>query len=329
MPRLLTGTGLATITALSLSAALAGCAAWVDRRADTREAMWESRYPPLGELVDVQGRRVHVHATGQPAGTAPDVVLIHGANGNLRDFTHDLVGRLADDFRVVAVDRPGLGWSDSWGELDSDPQAQARILRAALEPLGLRRPIVVGHSYGGAVAMGWALEAEAQTGALVILAGATQPWPGELGLFYRLQNGALGDVSRQFIAGLVREETARTVTRRIFAPDPMPAGYLDHFGPGLSMRRDTRANNARQVNALKAHLARMAPLYPHLTLPIELLHGTRDTIVGLDIHSRRLAATVGTAELTEIEGVGHMPHHARPEMTMAAIRRAATRAGLN
>jgi pimeloyl-ACP methyl ester carboxylesterase len=82
------------------------------------------------------------------------------------------------------------------------------------------------------------------------------------------------------------------------------------------------------VNALRQHLERMAPQYPQLSLPIEVVHGSADRIVGLEIHSRRLAAEVAAADLTVLDGVGHMPHHARPDETLAAIRRAARRAGL-
>jgi pimeloyl-ACP methyl ester carboxylesterase len=238
------------------------------------------------------------------------------------------VGRLAPEFRVIAVDRPGHGWSDSWGAADTDPRAQARILRAAVEQLGIDRPVVVGHSYGGAVAMGWALEAEPETGAVVLLAGATMPWEGRVSGLYDLLDSPLGPLARGWIAGMVSEDTVRGVTRRIFAPDRMPPGYVRHFGPGMSIRRGAQAANARQVNNLKRFVTEMAQAYPRLTLPIEALHGTADTIVGLRVHSAPLAALVPSVALTVLDGVGHMPHHARPDDTVAAIRRAAARADL-
>jgi len=330
MPRMIgSAPGFLAVTALVVVAtSIAGCGAWLGQRADNREAEWARRYPPTGTLVELDGRRVHVQVSGRARGSAPDVVLIHGASGNLRDFTFDLARRLEAEFRVIAVDRPGLGWSDSWGPADSDPREQARILRQALAGQGLRRPVVVGHSYGGAVAMGWALEAEAETGALVILGGATHPWEGPLALSYRLEAGPLGAIGRPVIAGLVSEETGRGVTRGVFDPDPVPEGYLDHFGVGLAMRREARAANGRQVNALRGHLRQMAPDYSRLRLPIEVLHGDRDTTVGLEVHARPLVAQVASARLTVLEGVGHMPHHARPDETVAAIRRAAERARL-
>jgi pimeloyl-ACP methyl ester carboxylesterase len=82
------------------------------------------------------------------------------------------------------------------------------------------------------------------------------------------------------------------------------------------------------VNTLRPHIVRMAERYPALDLPVEIVHGTEDEIVPLAIHSAPLAERVPGANLVILEGVGHMPHHADPEAVVAAIDRAAARAGL-
>lgn len=319
----------AALITVAAVAGLAGCAALVDTRADRREAEWMALTPPLGQVVRVEGRQVHLVDSGAPAPGAPDLVLIHGANGNLRDFTHDLVGRLDESYRVIAVDRPGLGYSDSLGEADSDPREQARVLRLALAQIGVRLPIVVGHSYGGAVAMGWALQAPEQIAGVVLLAGATHPWAGGLGAWYRLNATPLGRPARATVAAFAPQDMVGAVLESVFAPAPVPPGYMTHVGANLSLRRDSQANNTRQVNALLTHVTRMQPGYAALTLPIEILHGDADTIVGLEIHSRRMAAEAPGAALTVLEGAGHMPHHSHPQAVVAAIGRVADRAGLS
>lgn len=317
------------VALLAVLGLLAGCAAVLDTRATTREARWEAENPPVGRLLTVEGRKVHVLEAGRAPGTAPDLVLIHGASGNLRDFTFDLTDRLAADYRIIALDRPGLGWTDSWGEADSDPRVQARILRQAVAQLGVSRPIVLGHSYGGAVAMAWALEAPGDTAALVLLAGATYPWEGRLGFWYRFGGGPFGPSGRLLLSALVPERAADTVFEAIFAPHPVPDGYIEHFGTGLSMRRSAQAANNRQINALKASLAQMARGYGALTLPIEAVHGDADTIVGLEIHSARLVDDVASARLTRLAGAGHMPQHSHPDAVVEAIERARRRAGID
>lgn len=316
---------------LALGAALAGgLAVLTDRRAHRRERAAEADFPPTGPLITVMGTRVHAHVQGQ----GPDLVLIHGASGNTRDFTFGFVDRLARAYRVIVLDRPGLGWSDPLprdGRLGdpNDPAAQARVLRAAVADLGVTRPLVLGHSYGGAVAMAWGLAAPQETAALVILAGATMPWPGGLGAFYAVMSSALGArLVIPAVTAFASHARADAVVAGIFAPDPVPAGYAAHVGPALTMRRDTLRENARQVAGLKPFIQRMAREYPGLHLPVEILHGTADSIVPARIHAEALAALLPDAALTLLPGVAHMPHHIAPDAVVAAIDRAAARAGL-
>lgn len=278
-----------------------------------------------GEVLKIDGRDVHAVQAGQ----GPDVILLHGAGGNVRDFTFDLIGRLAGEFRVTAFDRPGLGHSERLHEDGESPAEQAAVLERATAAMGLGPAILVGHSFGGAVALAWALDAPARAAALVSLAGAKLPWDGGLGPFYELTASQFGGL---FLVPLISAFTPRAVAQntiaRIFDPDPVPEGYTDHIGFELSLRPATLRANTRQVNGLKPHIRKMSARYDTLAMPIEILHGNADEIVPIDIHSRPFAAQVPSARLTELDGVGHMPHHADPEAAVAAIRRAAARAGL-
>lgn len=309
---------------LIAATAIGGCAAITDRRATAREAAAEAAFPPTGQLIDVQGRRVHAHVEG----SGPDLVLIHGASGNTRDFTFRMVDALKDRYRVIAFDRPGLGWSDDIGPDGISPTVQASVLQAAARELGVTRPIVLGHSYGGAVAMGWGLTAT-DTAALVIVSGATMPWPGGLGPFYEVTKTRLGGaLVVPAITAFAPLAQTEGVIASIFAPSPVPAGYAAHVGAGLTLRRGSLATNARQVGYLKPHITRMAERYPALDLPVEIIHGTADTIVPARIHAQPLSQRLPDARLTLIDGAAHMPHHTHMDQVIAAIDRAALRAGL-
>ena len=312
-------------TSLILAAvALGGCAA-VGSRAGSREATAEAAYPPQGKLLTVNGKTVHAEVFG----SGPDLVLIHGASGNTRDFTFDLVNRLQDRYRVIVFDRPGLGWSESLGDDGISPLAQADQLRAAAALLGAHNPIVLGHSYGGAVAMAWALRDPGHTAALVIVSGATMPWPGNLGPWYQVTSSRIGGATViPLISAFAPMSRAEDAIDGIFAPDPVPPGYARYVGAGLTLRRASLRNNAQQVGALKAHVTLMAPNYPALRMPVEIVHGTADTIVPASIHAEKLAQLLPDAHLTLLAGAGHMPHHSRTPDIIAAIDRAANRAGL-
>ncbi|MCA0940900.1 alpha/beta hydrolase [Salipiger pacificus] len=301
---------------------LAGCGL-TGSKAAREEAAAEAAFPPEGRFLQVDGRRVHY----VEAGSGPALVLIHGASGNLRDWTFDAVSRLSPDYRVIAFDRPGLGYTEAEADGDSIFD-QAALLSAAATQLGATRPIVLGQSYGGAVALAWAANHPERVSALVLLGAASQPWEGGLPFFYKLTAGPLAPLANPAIAAFAPDARVQEAITEVFAPNPVPAGYAAHIGAPLTLRRESLDANARQRASLKAEIRALAPRYPALDLPVELIHGEADTTVGLQIHSVPTAAQIPGARLTALPGVGHMPQHVSPAQMDAAIARAATRAGL-
>lgn len=303
--------------------ALVVLAVATDRRAAAREAAAARAFPPEGRFVTVDGRRVHAVVTG----SGPDLVLIHGANGGTRDFTTALAPMLAGRYRVIVFDRPGLGHSDSLGDAGLDPAAQAAHLRKAAERLGADRPIVLGQSYGGAVAMAWALDAPDAVRGVVIVAGATMPWPGRgLGWWYEVAANPLARwTAVPLVAAWYPYPAAKAAIDGVFRPEAAPEGYADRIGVPLILRRAAIRDNARQVGALKRFVTAMKDRYPTLSLPVELIHGTEDRIVWAVVHAVPLARLLPDATLTLIPGAGHMPQHLHPGLVAAAVDRIAAR----
>jgi pimeloyl-ACP methyl ester carboxylesterase len=104
-------------------------------------------YPPPGQLVDVGGYRLHLHAL-DPASGGPTVILEGGAG--LGSVTWAWVQpRVAERTRVVAYDRAGVGWSER-GPQPRDAEQVATELHTALRAAGIEGPyVLVGHSFGG------------------------------------------------------------------------------------------------------------------------------------------------------------------------------------
>jgi pimeloyl-ACP methyl ester carboxylesterase len=317
---------------LALAALVLAFIAVVQWRASAREATATVSYPPQGRVVDVDGTPVHVLI----AGSGPDLVLIHGASGNVRDWTFEFADRVSDRYRVIMFDRPGLGWtgrlpgkSGPWNTRSETPMEQADILQKAGQIVGLDRPIVVGHSFGGAVAMAWALSQPEETAAVVMLGAVSNPWPGDLGWTYTVNGSALGGALLvPVLSAFVPQSYVDSSVESIFAPQPAPEGYAAHVGAGLVLRRESLRANAQQVNSLRPHIVKMSKRYGDLQMPFEIVHGDADTIVPLRIHSKPLSQQVQNGVLTVLPGVGHMPQHVAADEVEAAIDRAATRAGL-
>lgn len=304
------------------TAVLAACAA-----GPSEVARIEARNPPRGRFVEADGVRVHYRLDGPETG--PAAVLIHGATGNLNDMTFDLAPRLvAAGWRVAAFDRPGLGYTPripgAWR-----PRTQARLLRAAAAKLGLERPVVLGHSWGAAVALAWALDApEAVTGVAVI-SGATMPWRegGDAPLTPLITSGFAARVGVGLLRTFALEDDGRGAAERIFRPQPVPEGYLDHLQAELILRPDSFRANTADIQKLNGALRTQAEGYRDLDVPVEILHGRADEVTPPPIHAEGLAEALPRAELRRLDGVGHMLHHARPEAVVEAMARLAERGG--
>ncbi len=294
-------------------------------RARRREARALAETPPEGRFIDIDGVRIHAVVMG----AGPDLVLIHGASGNTRDMTYSLAPKLAARYRVIAFDRPGLGHSDRIGEGGATLAEQADILVRAARELGATRPVVMGQSYGGAVALAWAVRHPHSIAALVPVAAASNPWKGPLGLYYQVISSRVGNALLvPLITAFVPGGIVRRVVDSIFAPQRAPADYAARSGPGLTLRRAATRENARQLNNLKAEVDALHQRYGEITVPTEIIHGTADTTVDLGVHSEPLARQIPGAVLTRLNGIGHMPHHVAEDAVIAAIDRAAARAGL-
>lgn len=301
--------------AMAVTAAAAqGCAG---DSPDLSRSAAEAEDPPLGAFVDAAGEQVHYWDRGRGA----PVVLIHGAGGNLRDWTFDIAPRLAVRYRVIAFDRPGFGYTTRRAEAD-DPASQARILRAAAEALGIDCPVVVGHSYGGSVALAWALDAQQPPRGVVSVAGVAMPYASALGEVSRAigLNELTTVIYQRYLRASFDAEALGEYLARVFRPQQPPEGYADYIGAPLSLRDGSLRANAADLAALHGALGRMAPRYPQLEMPVEALHGTADRTV-MPAQSRALAAAAPRGRLTPLDGLGHMPHHFRPAAPEQAIGR--------
>ena len=294
---------------------------WKARANETRA---EAEYPPEGQIISVD--EVNVHAVVR--GEGPDLVLIHGSSGSARDFTFALLDRLAKDHRVIVMDRPGLGYTDAIEDATLD--RQAALLQKAAAQLGAEKPIVLGQSYGGSVALAWAVNHPDNLSALVALATPSLPWTSGLSTFYKtLSHPVLGPVAAPLLTAWVSNERVTNEVESVFAPQAAPEGYADHFGPGLTLRRASLRANALQRAGLLDEITALSQRYGEITVPTELVHGDADTTVGLEIHSRPLSAQMELANLTPLPGIGHMPHHSAVDDIIAAVHRAAERAALH
>lgn len=303
----------------------------VQRRALKRERAAALR-PAPGQFVELDGGRIHLVVEG----VGPPLILLHGASGNHLDFS-PLMASLTSRYTVVRMDRPGLGWSELppryrtlWKNAAPGPVDQARILSDAYRTLGLGPALVMGQSYGGAVALAWALERPEDLSGLVPVSAVSNHWTEPLNWVYRINSHPLGAAFFvPLVTAFATPDGIGTVLQQIFAPQDPPNGYAEMLGIDLSLRRKTLIANARQIYVLRDAVTAMAARYGAISVPTEIVHGAADAIVPLNTHSAPLSQQIPHASLTRLPGIGHMPHHVASREVIEAIDRAALRAGLH
>ena len=296
----------------------------VNWRATRRENRAMADFAPEGQLIRIDGLQMHALVRG----AGPDLVLIHGSSGSLRDFTFRLVDILAVRYRVIAIDRPGHGWSDPHPD-GARLDVQARLLRATAAHFGAHRPIVMGQSYGGAVALAWALFTPNTVSGLVTVSAPSHPWQTGLGAYYTILSHWLGlRLAVPLLAAFVPDRVVQTAVRDIFAPQNAPDGFSAHFGPAMALRRKALRANALQRRRLLQDIIEMSGTYAQIKVPMVIVHGAVDTTVSPKIHAQRMIHDLPHAQLRLLPGIGHMPHHVAIDDVVTAIDDVAVQAGL-
>jgi pimeloyl-ACP methyl ester carboxylesterase len=288
----------------------------------------EALAPPIGRFLEVGGGgsrvRLHIVDSGaQPGQSEPPLVFIHGLLGQLNHFAFALAARFPER-RVVLIDRPGSGYSQK-----AHPQTlaeQAAIVARTIDALGLKQPLVVGHSLGGAVALALALDHRDKVGGLALIAPLTHLAPAPPKLFagltkhnrFSLWLGAwtLGPITTFLRAGMARDT--------VFAPDSMPSGFWRRGGGLLGARPPALLAAARDLVTQPRELPKMMLRYSALDLPIGVLFGMGDRLLDAKTQGADFCAMAPGAELSRIAG-GHMLPVTHPAETETFIRKVLTR----
>ncbi len=302
--------------AVAAGAVGAGLAAWSAIAARGAEAM----VPAEGSFIDVDGARLHY----VDKGSGPVLLMVHGLLGNLRHFSYAMIDLLAKDFRVIAVDRPGSGYSVATGAAKPDIVDQARIIADFADALALEKPLLVGHSLGGAVALAAGLARPDRFSGLALIAPLTQPMDAPPPVFAGLMVPPLlrGPMSWT-LAVPMGTLASGTVAKMVFDPEPVPADFATRGGGALALRPVSYRAASLELQSART-MAKLAPRYGELKLPISILYGREDAVLDASLHGEATAATIPGVHLDLVEG-GHMLPITQAERTAMFVRNAAQR----
>jgi pimeloyl-ACP methyl ester carboxylesterase len=252
------------------------------------------------------------------SGRDPAVVLIHGLPGTAQDF--DEVTALLPGRHTIAFDRPGFGYSS--GGYHSFAQ-QLVTIRQLLDALGVRRPVLVGHSYGGTLALAYAARRPQDVRGLVLVDAAAG---GEHSRFAdRAQSHFVQFLSWPVVqpiadatfSQLVRTASTKMADAAAFDPDDVDPVHEQRV-LAINMRHeDLDAYAGEQLEADDA-IADVDGQLATIATPAVVIQGAGDKFVKPE-HGRRLAATLPRARLEMVSG-GHMAPYLHPALVAAAVR---------
>ncbi|HLZ70421.1 MAG TPA: alpha/beta hydrolase [Dehalococcoidia bacterium] len=291
---LLTGAGLA---ALGAGAVLA------DRLAQRALARFETLDADTAELPGqrfwVRGVALHFEEQGEGF----PVLLIPGFLGSTFSFRHTMPA-LAAQFRVLAVDLPGFGYSDRGAQIEYSASNWVSLLAEFLGRQGIERAVVLGHSLGGGVAQRLALEHPELVERLVLVSSTSAAEPPRLPPRGSRRLYRLGQAWVMPRHGAMRWFAQRSAFDPAFITDDVVEGYA------RSSRLPGSAAAVRKVLRDAAKDARLD--LSQIAAPALLLWGEGDRVVDLKV-GRRLAEQLPHARLEVVEQAGHLPLEEQPE----------------
>ena len=276
----------------------------------------ERGFPPEGRFAEVNGHRLHYvdSADEDPADRdKPAVLLVHGLGGQLRNFTHSLDRALRDRFRVVALDRPGAGRSERATGSDHALPAQAADVAGFMDAIGLERPVVVGHSLGGAITLALGLDFPDKVAGLVLVSPLTAPIDEPADLFKPLmiESEWRRKATSWTVATPMGMRYGPAALSAVFHPEQPPADFAERGGGLLGLRPSQFQTTSRDMMALREALPVQHARYGELRVPVAVICGTEDPITPFEEQSAAFARLTG-AELKAVEGAGHMIPVSRP-----------------
>lgn len=278
--------------------------------------------PQLGQIVPVKGGSIHYVEKGDPGNRT--IVMIHGLAGQLQHFTYALVDMLAEDYHVIAVDRPGCGYSTrDDAHLGWLPE-QARMIDEFLEVKGVRNAVLVGHSLGGAVSLALALDNPSRVAGLALLAPLTHPLPVTPAVFKPLEirTGWLRRLIGNTLAVPLAAKTAPHTLNAVFDPETPPEDFLDRAGGALGLRPSAFVTASEDVIGVEATIEPQTERYAHLQVGGGILYGAQDAILSPLQHGPSMAPY--GLEYKELDGLGHMILITAPDACAEFIRAVVT-----
>ena len=254
-------------------------------------------------------------------GQGTPLIYLHGNLGTHKDFTLSPLKKLSESYSVIVIDRYGAGYSRRKEQRSISLEEHADCVAEVIDALELKKPIIMGHSYGGAVSLMFALRHSEKLSALTLLSPAAHDWEGEGVSEYQLLTSAIvGPILMETLFLPVASFAFDSALDAVFLPAEVPALYRNAVVE-TALVPDHFLASALDMQVVRAGLGTIAKNYDKITVPTVVVAGGQDTITPYWNHGKRLKEKLPRGEVFYLENAGHQVHFSHPDTIIEAIER--------
>lgn len=273
--------------------------------------------PCSGRFVSVDGLKLHYVSKG----SGRTVVLVHGNPGSHQDFTMSVIDKLAESFHVLAFDRPGHGCSERHDSIETTLEVQARLIRDAIRKLSLDQPVVVGHSWGGALALALAVAYESELSGVVLLAPAAYPTVSIEWWSLIPHVPVVGRLFVRTLTPLIGRALIKESLKKAFHPQTVQDDYAQQSAQ-MWTRPEQVTACAYDERTLRSSLKALSPQYSNIELPVVIVTGSADQLLEPKQHAYQLHKAIKDSTLVVLPMIGHQLPQTQPNSVIDAVKTA-------
>jgi len=270
-------------------------------------------HPEYSWFTRVRGVRIHYQEAGEE--TAPPIILIHGFISSNLIWSHILKPLADAGFRAVSPDLPGYGYSEKPAHALYTIDEQARAVIGLMDQLEIQSAVIVGASYGGAVAATIAVDYPERVQKLVLVGAVTNDDAKKKLLLRVSRLPLIGDVATPLFLGSrwILRKRMEAMYRRIGRPISEKMVAARHHLLATANAHRAMIRTARRWRADR--IERDAPLIKQPTL---LVWGDQDDHIPL-ANAYRLRDRIKNAKLIVFRNCGHLPPAEQPKSFVEVV----------
>lgn len=266
-------------------------------------------------FVNVDGARVHYQEFGEP--TAPPMILIHGYTASVYVWKTAAPMLAEAGFRVIAVDLLGFGYSEKPPWFDYTIQSQARMISRFMNRLGIGRAVVVGSSYGGAVALDLTLDNPEFVEKLVLVDAVCNDEPKNHPVLKLASVRGIGEAMTPFLLDsrtfmryrmqgtlakanhhMITDERIDAIRRPLYAAD----GHHSVLATSRNWHADRLEHDAHLINQ-----------------PTLIIWGDQDNVIPIK-NGYTLHREILNSRFVILKNCGHVPQEEKSELFTELVR---------